>query len=153
MVGEGVYQQLVEGLKMYGAVRVEKITGEIGVGDERFKFPFQRELHRDPLFVDADRTQKIVVLDTPHQILGDAWTVAKIEGVKIILAFTFPLGTTNWEQRLAEKCSTVEKFCREHGGYPLVDFDARQRRFSTGISYPEIVKDWYDQIAELLKND
>jgi hypothetical protein len=153
MVREEVYQQLAEGLRLYGAVRIEKITGNISIGDERLKVPLRRALHRDPLFLDADEDQRMVVLDRPHQILGDAWTVAEIDGGRCILGFTFALGSMDWETQLAEKCWIVEEFCKKHGGYPVFDFDGRQGRFKSAKINPEIVGDWYDQVVGWLMGD
>ena len=150
VVGERVYQQLAEALGTYGAVRVEKIAGKISIGDERFRPPFRREFYRDPLFLEVDESGKIDLMDKPHQVLGDAWTVAELDGTPQILAFTFALGTIEWEERLKEQCWRVEKVCKKHGGYPLVDFDAQRRRFTTATLNPEAIDGWYDQIIERL---
>lgn len=149
VVGEEVYQQLDERLRSYGAVRVERISGKIGLGDERLEIPFRREFQRDPVFLNAD-TQRVIVMDQPHQVLGDAWTMAKIAGELRTLAFTFALGTENWDNQLESQCEEVEKLCRENGGVPLVDFDARRKRFPSAVFHPKAVDGWYEKVVQKL---
>jgi hypothetical protein len=148
VVSERLHQQLDPGLQAHGAVRVERIVGTINMGDERFVVPFRRALHRDPVFLDADDDQKLIALDQPHTILGDGWTVADIDGQRRILSFTFPLGVLDWERKLQQKCAVAEEFCRQHGGHPLVDFDAQHARFASARFSPETVAGWYESIVE-----
>jgi|GEM_PF-6244811 len=150
VVGEELYRKFAEELTLHGAVRVEKIVGQIKVGDEQLKTIFKREFGRDPLFFHADEDQKINVLDRPHRILADAWSVAEIDGENRLLAFTFPLGTVDWETQLMAKCQAVEDFCRKHGGVPLVDFDAQKGRFSTAQFNPGVIQDSYERLIKSL---
>jgi hypothetical protein len=151
VVNEQVYRELAEGLRSRGAVRVEKLVGEIAIGDKRLRVPFVREFQRDPFFLYVRREQRIVVMDEPHLVLGDAWTLAEVDGKLRTLAFTFVLGGEGWEANLAEKCLTVTQFCKRHGGIPLVDFDARRQRFPDARFYPKTIAGWYEDARNVLE--
>ena len=111
-----VYRQLAGPLKRQGAVRVERISGKLAVGDQLFSDLFRRAYLRDPLFLYVEGGPKIVIMDQPHLILGDAWTIAKWDGKLRNLSFTFELGKEGWETQLTKKCWEVEQRCKQHGG-------------------------------------